>query len=115
MQFHIHVHNLDLMCLIGIDPHEQGVPQRVRFNIDVTLHTEREPLALGQTVPYDAIVRHLKAMSHMHIDLAETYVAKIAEYCLTFPAAFEVFVRLDKLDAFPEAAGVGASVRMVRA
>jgi len=110
MEFKVHVHNLDLPCLIGIDPHEQGIPQRVRFNVEVTLCGDLLPATLEESIPYDAIVRHIEGLSQTHIDLAETYVARIAEYCLGFPAAAVVAVRIDKLDVFPAAAGVGASV-----
>lgn len=110
MEFKVHIHNLELSCLIGIDPHEQGTPQRVRFTVEVTLAGNRLPVALEQSVPYDAIVRYIESLSRTHIDLAETYVARIADYCLSFPAAAVVMVRIDKLEAFPTAAGVGASV-----
>jgi dihydroneopterin aldolase len=113
MECKVHVRDLERHCLIGIDPHEQGRPQRVRFNVDITLAGTTLPETLEQSVPYDAIVRHIEALSQTHIDLAETYVARIAAYCLAFPATAAVTVCLDKLEAFP-AAAVGASVTVRR-
>lgn len=114
MQFSVHIHQLELPCRIGIDPHEQDRPQRVRFNVEVTLAGNTPPATLEASVPYDAIVRYIEGLSTTHIDLAETYVARIADYCLSFPAAAKAVVRLDKLEPFPAAAGVGARVIAVK-
>lgn len=114
MELKVHIHNLEVPCLLGIYPHEQATPQRVRFSVEVTLAGSRVPETLDQSVPYDAIVRHIEDLSRTHIPLAETCVARIAAYCLSFQAAAQAVVRLDKLEAFAAAEGVGASITLRR-
>ena len=66
-------------------------------------------------VSYEAIVDGIRAITRSgHINLVETLADRIVELCLANPRVRSVWVRVEKLDLFPDAAGVGVEVERSR-
>jgi 7,8-dihydroneopterin aldolase/epimerase/oxygenase len=107
------VRDLVLACDIGVYPHERGVKQRVRVNLEVDLAGGDRPVAdrLADTVSYADIVDGIRLLAHgRRINLVETLAERVAELCLTDARARRVRVRVEKLDIYPEAGGVGVEI-----
>ncbi|MBT4739149.1 MAG: dihydroneopterin aldolase, partial [Rhodospirillaceae bacterium] len=72
---HVFIRDLVLPCDIGVHPHEQGAPQRVRINLDLAVTDDGNPLAdqLENVVCYEDVVTRIRAItSDGHINLVET-------------------------------------------
>ncbi len=112
------IHDLVLDCNIGVHADEKGQPQRVRFNIDLTV----EPISgaargddHAQVVCYDAIldvVHHVSA--GQHVNLVETMAERIAAGCLALRGALHARVRVEKLDRI-QGAALGVEISRGRA
>ncbi len=100
---------------IGVYPHEEGVTQRVRVNIDCGV--EDEPgLAIGRddlsrTASYERLVQMVRRIvNEGHVRLVETLAERIAAGALTESRIRVVRVRVEKLDVFPELECVGVEI-----
>ena len=114
----IFVRDLVLPARIGIYPPEKTGPQRVRINLDVETRADGHPLAddFRRVICYEGIVNGIRAIiDEGHLNLVETLAERIAAMCLEDPRCDAVTVRVEKLDAIPEAAGVGVEVLRKRA
>lgn len=90
-------------ALIGIYPHEHGVPQDVRITVDVTLSAATiESDDISATMSYEGLVLEIRALKDTHHELVETIAENLAAYALTHPLADSVFVRVEKLAVYPE-------------
>jgi len=101
---------------IGAFRSEQGVPQRIRFNVvlEVAHHAAGETDDVDQVVSYDTITEAIEtALSAERADLLETLAERVARNCLTDPRAARVFVRVEKLDRIPGGLGVEIERRRV--
>lgn len=101
---------------IGAFRSEQGVAQRIRFNIvlEVTHSTAGETDDVDQVVSYDTITEAIDAaLAAERADLLETLAERVARDCLTDPRAVRVFVRVEKLDRIPGGLGVEIERRRV--
>lgn len=112
-----------LAARIGVHPHEQGAPQRVRISVKLAVE---DPGASGQApavgadelsrvVDYQAVadaVRRIVAAGHVR--LAETLAERIASACLDDKRVKKVCVTVEKLDVFRDAAGAGVVVERLR-
>lgn len=110
---HVFVRDLVLPCDIGIHPHEQGVAQRVRVNLDLAVQDDGTSLAdkLENVVCYEDIVTRIRAITNDgHINLVETLAERIAQTCLQHPACHTVRVRVEKLDVFEDVESVGVEI-----
>ncbi|MEM8619770.1 MAG: dihydroneopterin aldolase [Actinomycetota bacterium] len=105
------VSGLVVDAYVGVHDFEHGVRQRVRFDVDVDtgpgyLDTVR---TTGAYVSYADIVEHIqsRAASDEHVELVETWADDVATFVLAHPLAAAVRVRVQKLDIFDAANGVG--------
>ncbi len=100
------VRDLILPVRIGIWSEEQGVAQRVRFSVELSVSPGgHRPGDLGSVVSYDYIIDGIKeAISDGHVLLTETIAERIAEHCLSHRRAIEARVVVEKLDRIPGAA-----------
>ena len=100
------VRDLILPARIGIWSEEQGITQRVRFAVELSIAPGgHQPGDLSSVVSYDYIVEGIKkAIADGHVLLTETIAERIAEHCLSHRRAVEVRVVVEKLDRIPGAA-----------
>ncbi len=111
----------DLVALahIGVYPHEMGVQQRVRLNIDFGVvdddAVEVGPDDLSRTVSYERVV-HLvqRIIDEGHVRLVETLAERIAAAVLGESRVEIVRVRVEKLDVFSELDSVGVEIERVQ-
>lgn len=106
------VRDLVLSASIGIYPQERRAQQRVRINLDISVD-DRLPVAdrIDSVVSYEPMVlaaREIVAAGH--IELLETLAERLAARCLVDPRVRLARVRVEKLDAFPDAAAVGVEI-----
>jgi len=120
---HVFVHDLILDAAIGVYPGEHGHTQRIRINVDLAV---ADPGALpgaapvgaddlARVVDYSAIVRAVQCIvAAGHIRLVETLAERIAAACFTDERIITARIRVEKLDIYPEAGGVGVEVERHR-
>lgn len=111
------VRDLVLPASIGVYDHEKSAKQRVRINLDIAVD-DGPPAAdrIDAVVSYEPMVlaaREIVAAGH--IELLETLAERLAEKCLADPRVRTVCIRVEKLDAFPDAAAVGVEIERSQA
>ena len=102
--------DLALDIAIGVHAHEQGHTQRVHLNLDLYLSNAAVPTAdtFSSVFDYDQIRAGVLALvSGRHINLQETLVDEVAVFCLSFKEVLAVRVASEKVDIYPDVAGVG--------
>ena len=110
---HVFVRDLVLPCDIGVHPHEKGVPQRVRINLDLAVTDAGNPFSdrLENVVCYEDVVTRIRAIAaDGHTNLVETLAERIAQTCLQHPDCHTVRVRVEKLDVFKDVESVGVEI-----
>lgn len=111
------VRDLELDGHLGVRAHEQGRAQRVRINLELTVRDPAEPLAdrYKDVVCYDEVVSAVRRLvAAGHVNLVETLAERIATLCLEDPRVEAARVRVEKLDVYPDAAGVGVEIERFR-
>ncbi|MFO1129696.1 MAG: dihydroneopterin aldolase [Rhodospirillales bacterium] len=108
----IFIRDLVLACRIGVHRHEEVTAQRVRINLDLIVHDQTDLHDdLANAVCYERIGNAVRAIvTHRHIRLVETLAEEIAAMCLGDARIHSVRVRIEKLDAFADAASVGVEI-----
>ena len=105
--------DLALDIAIGVHANEQGRTQRVHLNVDLYLADRpgpREDL-LAEVFDYDQIRSGILGLiAGRHINLQETLVDEVAEFCLGFAEVAAVRVASEKVDIYPDVAGVGVAL-----
>ena len=113
---HLFVRDLVLSAAIGIHPHEQHRRQRVRLNLDLTVDdwtadAVAVPEEIGEVVSYEMLVDAARRLvAERHWPLVETVAEHLAAAALADPRVRDVRVRVEKLDAFANAAAVGVEI-----
>ena len=100
---------------IGVYPHEEGVTQRVRVNVDLGVRDEPGLAVgrdeLGRTVSYERVVQMVRRLvAAGHVRLVETLAERIAAGVLAEERVRVVRVRVEKLDVFAELEAVGVEI-----
>ena len=114
----VFVRDLLLEAAIGVWRHEHGRRQRIRINLDlgVAEPPQGHPDELTAVVCYQEAIDRVKAIvAEEHVKLVETLAERIATACLADGRVTSVRVRVEKLDAVPEAASVGVEIVRQRA
>jgi dihydroneopterin aldolase len=109
----IFVTDLVVPCAIGVHAHERGGTQRVRINVEVRVADDNRQLhdSIANVVSYETIVDGIRAITARgHINLAETLADRIVDLCFADERAKWARVRVEKLDVYADAAGVGVEV-----
>jgi dihydroneopterin aldolase len=109
------VRDLVLPADIGVYAHERGRLQRLCINLNLGVD---EPASstdqLDEVVCYRTLIDQIRSMlAAERFNLVETVAERIVALCLAEPRVAEAGVRVEKLDAVPEAVGVG--IELVRA
>jgi dihydroneopterin aldolase len=111
--YRVTVSELVLSCSIGIYEYEHRQRQRVRIDVDLDVVDPGSFAGeeFAKVMNYETIVEDTKAIvSAGHIELVETLAERIATLCLGDPRAVSVTVKVQKLDVYPEAKGVGVVI-----
>ncbi len=100
------VRDLVLPARIGIWSEEQGISQRVRFTVELSVSPGgHRPGDLSSVISYDFIIEGIKeVLSDGHVLLTETIAERVAGHCLSHRRAVQVRVVVEKLDRIPGAA-----------
>ena len=102
-------------ALIGIYEHEQTNLQRIRVNIEVTLLQEKIAHdVIDDTMSYEGLVAAIRALEKTHYNLVETIAENLAALALSHARAQSVFVRVEKIDVYPEGS-VGTEINRSKA
>ena len=111
------VRDLMLAARIGIHPHEHQAPQRVRLNLDLEVAESSQPLAddLAQVVDYETLIERVRGLVvSRHVNLVETLAEQVAALCLDDARVRSARVRVEKLDAIPDATAVGVEIERTK-
>jgi dihydroneopterin aldolase len=120
---HVFVHDLVLEAAIGVYAAEHGRTQRVRINVDLAVADPGAlpggeavgPDELGRVVDYSAVVGAVRGIVGAgHVRLVETLAERIAAACLGDERILTARIRVEKLDIYPEAGGVGVEIERHR-
>ena len=117
---HVFLRDLVLPASIGVLPHEQGAPQRVRINVDLGVEDDgaqpysRAPVGrddLSRVVDYGKIAARVREIVGVgHVRLVETLAERIAEACLEDRRVHLARIRVEKLDILPDATSAGVEI-----
>jgi 7,8-dihydroneopterin aldolase/epimerase/oxygenase len=109
---HLFVHDLVLPARIGIYPHERQAAQRVRLSLDLGVADSGQvPAGLAEVVDYAALTGRVRGLlAKGHVDLVEQLAERVARLCLEDPRVRSARVRVEKLDAIADCAGVGVEI-----
>ena len=89
----------------------------MRINARVRVADADGPLddRIANVVSYETIVDGIRAIiAGGHINLVETLADRIVDLCLANPRVRGAWVRVEKLDLYPDADGVGVEVERNR-
>lgn len=115
--YRVLLRDLELICSIGIYEHERRRPQRVRVNAALMVEGAPDPAAddFSQVYNYEAVVEAARAIAAGgHLNLVETFAARLADACLRDPRVASARVTVEKLEAFPDARSVGVTIERRR-
>jgi dihydroneopterin aldolase len=106
----VFVRGLRIQAEVGLYPHERGRAQPLV--VDLELQLAPGPVVhLRDTVDYDRVVRAAKAIAaEGHVELVETYAARLLAACLAEPRVTRARVRVEKPGAVPDADAAGVEV-----
>ncbi|HYE50858.1 MAG TPA: dihydroneopterin aldolase [Azospirillaceae bacterium] len=113
----VFVRDLVLPAVVGIYAHEKTAPQRLRVGLDLEVldrvGARRDDIA--DVVSYEDAINTVRALvAEGHVNLVETLAERIAARLLEDARVLSATVRLEKLDAFPDAGSVGIEITRVR-
>ena len=107
------IRDLVLVANIGVYAHEKRGPQRVGINVSLKVKAPPAPFpdSLSAVLSYEDIVEGMRKMVVSgHINLIETLAERVATLCLADERAIEATVRVEKLDVYAQAAGIGIEI-----
>ena len=113
----VFIRDLVVPCSIGAHAHERDGPQRVRVNVELDVESSAAAAgdALSNVVDYEAVVLAVRNLAGQgHVNLVETLAERIAQACLADARVLGARVRVEKLDVFADAAGVGVELERRR-
>ena len=112
----VFVRDLVLPARIGIYEHEKSAPQRVRINLDLEVEDGApDDDQIDSVVSYEPLVLAARdILAAGHIALLETLAERLSAECLADPRVRLARIRVEKLDAFPDADAVGIEIVRTR-
>ncbi|MEO5341527.1 MAG: dihydroneopterin aldolase [Magnetococcus sp. MYC-9] len=113
----IHIRDLHLRCIIGIQEWERSVLQDVR--ISVVLHADLSPAGqsdrIEETINYKTLSKSIITLTEQsHFFLVEALAERIVELCLGNPRVQRVKVTVEKPGALRFAHSVGVTLKRSR-
>ncbi|MCH8926819.1 MAG: dihydroneopterin aldolase [Proteobacteria bacterium] len=109
--------DLTLPCRIGVTEEERAQRQRLRFNIQLEIRPEppRED-KITEVVDYGPLVARIRNVcAEAEFRLLESLAGRIAQACFFDARVVSARVRIEKLDLYPDAGGVGCEFEYCRA
>lgn len=97
------IKNLELDMFIGVHDHEKANAQRVVISVELNIQNNAEwkKDSIEGVINYEIIVSAIKDIAGRdHIDLIETFVEYIANFCLHESKVDSVKVLVEKPDIF---------------
>ena len=114
-RYTVTVRGLVLFCSIGIRAAERLRKQRVRVSVDLMAADPFPGEDRRRIINYEKIVAGIREVANAgHIDLCEGFAEQVCSVCFADPRVAQVRVRVEKLDVFPDAEGVGAIFERAR-
>lgn len=106
------VRDLTLTAHLGVSERERSKPQRLRINVELEVEPERpihdDP---HHIVDYRSVVPSIREIAQDGAPrLLESLADRIADACFYDSRTIMVRVRIEKLDRYSDAAGVGVEV-----
>jgi dihydroneopterin aldolase len=123
---HVFLRDMVLGASIGVHAHEHAGRQRIRINLDLSVHDDgaraTSPAAptvgvdqLSRVVDYEVLANAVRAIVDAgHVRLVETLAERVAEACLVDLRVISARVRVEKLDIFPDAFSAGVEIERRR-
>jgi 7,8-dihydroneopterin aldolase/epimerase/oxygenase len=106
--YRIVVRDLVLPFRIGILGHERHAPQKVRVNAELTVSPPAAFQHFAQVLDYETIIAGIRRLAERdHIFLVEALAEDIIELCFADARVIAARVGIEKVEAYPEAQGVG--------
>ena len=102
----VFIRDMIVVCRVGVYPHEKDTPQRVRININLGVISSppAEDTSLADVVCYETLRKTVcTLMQSQHFSLVESLAEQVAEVCLKDWRVRVARVRLEKLEAVPDA------------
>ncbi|MFQ5563084.1 MAG: dihydroneopterin aldolase [Parvularculaceae bacterium] len=109
----VFLRGLVIDAYIGAYAHEQGAPQKMRIDLEISVVEPTSPAAdrLEDVVCYNKLTQGIKEIvAEGHIRLIETLAERIADLALSHPMVLAVSVRIEKPGAIAEAECAGVEV-----
>ena len=106
------VRDLTVSSSIGVSSEERAQPQRIRINLEVEIEP-RVPLSdkITEVSNYGPLVGRVRAIcAESRARLLETLAAEVAKTCFLDDKVRAVSVRIEKLDRYPDVAGIGVAI-----
>ncbi len=113
----VFVRDLILSCSIGVHAHEHEAPQRVKIDLSMWVRENPAPIDddIANVISYEDVVSGIeRLLGDGHIKLVETAAERIADLCLEDRRCAKVRVKVEKLDVYTNAAGVGVEIERSR-
>ncbi|MCH7983274.1 MAG: dihydroneopterin aldolase [Chloroflexi bacterium] len=113
----IRIEQLELDCLIGVNPWERLTKQRITIDItmDVDLSAAGRSDSIRDTVDYRVVAKAVaEEVNSSSYKLVEALAARLAEICMTNERVQSVEVTLRKPGAIRNATAVGVTIRRSR-
>ena len=108
----VFLRDMKIAAHIGYYSHEKGRTQPLVVSVEIAVEAaDFHGDKLNETVDYDIIAGHVRALAAHHVDLVETFAEKLATLCLAHPLVNAVRVHIDKPEAVP---GAVAGVEIIR-
>jgi dihydroneopterin aldolase len=98
------LHEIEVICSIGLHDFERGAKQRVLIDVEVRLDPEREPTTdtVDDTLNYDQVRQGvIDAATARHYDLQETMARQIFDVVSSMKDVVGVSVQTQKPDVYP--------------
>ncbi|WP_343562289.1 dihydroneopterin aldolase [Kiloniella sp. b19] len=110
----IHIRDMTVSCHIGLTDEERERPQRLRLNVTLTLDPQATPNdAIDETINYGTLTKVVRqTVLENRVRLLETLFDQVVEACFFDDRIKKVAVKIEKLDRYPDVAGIG--IEMVR-
>ncbi len=101
--------DLTLPCRIGVTEEERAERQRLRINIKLEIHPEPPGEdKITEVVDYGALVAGIRNVcAEAEFRLLESLAGQIARACFFDARVLTARVRIEKLDRYPDAGGIG--------
>lgn len=117
MQSAIFLRDYDVMCFIGIHDFEQGIRQRVRFNIRLDLpYLIPKQDDITQVFDYDFLRARITELTERTVFQTQEYLlGQVMKLCFASPRVLGACIETNKIDVYPDCAGVGCRLDMTRA